>query len=153
MMPSSSPQKKTIEQSMSIEVDHSLSKMVNMKLIKATFKRKNRPATAALESLRVDEHLAPMQRKKRRHTLEDESSSSKSSPHGMSSLWREMENLEHAFAFPTIEWSFDDNIRVASEGGSPSNDAERIQSRWSLNTACVPPTALQTTSCLLSKNP
>jgi hypothetical protein len=127
--------------------------MMNMKLITAAaFKRKSRPATAALEeSLRVDEHLTPMQRKIMRHSPEGESSSNTSSSYGISSLSREMENLEHALTFPTIEWSFDDDIKVASEGGTPSNDDECIQSRQNLNTVCVPPATLQTTSCLLSK--
>jgi hypothetical protein len=146
-------QQSHIPQRTSIEVDHSFAKMMNMKLITAAaFKRKSRPATAALEeSLRVDEHLTPMQRKIMRHSPEGESSSNTSSSYGISSLSREMENLEHALTFPTIEWSFDDDIKVASEGGTPSNDDECIQSRQNLNTVCVPPATLQTTSCLLSK--
>jgi hypothetical protein len=127
--------------------------MMNMKLTTTAFKRKNRPATAALEdSLRVDELLAPMQRKRRRHSLEDESSNIQSSPYSLSSLWRETEKLENTIAFPTIEWSFDDDISVGGERGTTFNDDQCIQSRESPNTACLAPTALQTSSCnLLSK--
>jgi hypothetical protein len=137
---------------MSNKVVLSLKTMMNMKLTTTAFKRKN-PATAALEeSLRVDELLAPMQRKRRRHSLEGDSSSNKSSPYSMSGIWRETEKLEQTLAFPTIEWSFDDDISIASERG-PSNDNESIQSRESLNSAtCLDPAVLQITSSrLLSK--
>jgi hypothetical protein len=123
-----------------------------MKLTKTAFKRKRRPATGALEeSLHADEHLELMQRKRRRNSLKCNSSTSKNTPYSMSSLWRATEDLEHSLAFPTIEWSFDDDIRGASERGSTSNDDECIQSRHSHNTACLALPALQT-SCLLSKN-
>jgi hypothetical protein len=130
--------------SMSNKVVHCLTTrgtMMNMKLTSTAFKRKN-PATAALEeSLRVDELLAPMQRKRRRHSLEDESSSNKSSLYAMSSIWRETEKLEQTLAFPTIEWTFDDDISVANERGSPVNDDnECIQNRESPNSAtCLDP--------------
>jgi hypothetical protein len=134
---------------MSIKVVHSLTTMMNMKLTTTAFKRKN-PATAALEeSLRTDELLAPMQRKRRRHSLQGDSSTSKNSPYGMSCLWRETEKLERTFAFPTIEWSFDDDISVPSERGSTFNDDVSIQSRQSPNTACLASAALQTTSSRL----
>jgi hypothetical protein len=127
--------------------------MMNMKLTSTAYKRKN-PATAALEeSLRVDELLAPMQRKRRRHSLEGDSSSNKSSLYGMSSIWRETEKLEQTLAFPTIEWSFDDDINIANELGSPVNDNECNISRESPNSAtCLDPAALKICSPrLLSK--
>jgi hypothetical protein len=146
-------QEQTIILSMSNKVVHSLTTMMNMKLTATAFKRKN-PATAALEeSLRVDELLAPMQRKRRRQSLEGDCCSNKISPYGMSGIWRETEKLENTLAFPTIEWSFDDDVSIASERGVPFNDDECIQSRQSPNSAtCLNPAALQITSPrLLSK--
>jgi hypothetical protein len=138
-------------QSMHIKVVHSLTTMMSTKLTTTAFKRKSWPATTALEeSLSVDEDLTPMQRKKTRYSLEGDNSS-KSGPYGMSSLWREMEDLEHTSAFPTIEWSFDDDIRVASERGSTSKYDGWIRSRHFLKTACLAPAALKTTACLLSE--
>ena len=132
---------------MSTKVVHSLTTMMNMKLTTTAFKRKN-PATAALEeSLRVDELLAPMQRKRRRQSLESDSSSNKITPYGMSAIWRETEKLENTCAFPTIEWSFDDDISIASERGIPFNDDGCIQSRQNPNSAtCLASAALQITS-------
>jgi hypothetical protein len=131
-----------------IKVVHSLTTMMNMTLTTTTtaFKRKSLPATVALEeALHVDE-LPPMQGKRRR-SMEGNNSN----PYGMPDLWRETEKLERTFAFPTIEWSFDDDISVASERrGSTFNDVECIQSRKTLKT-CLAPAALQATSCLLSK--
>jgi hypothetical protein len=138
---------------MSNKVAYSLTTMMNMKLTTTAFKRKN-PATAALEeSLRVDELLAPMQRKRRRQSLDGESSINKISPYGMSAIWRETEKLENALAFPTIEWSFDDDISIATEMGTPFNNTECIQRRQSPNSAtCLDPAALQIISPrLLSK--
>lgn len=133
---------------------HPLTTMMNTTMLTATaFKRKN-PATAALEeALRVDDLLIPMQRKRRRQSLEGDScNSSKSNPYGMLGIWRETEKLDQSCAFPTIEWSFDDDTSVVSERGSPCDDDECIQSWLSPNTACLAPAALQKSSSrLLSK--
>jgi hypothetical protein len=101
-----------------------------MKLTTTAFKRKARPATAALEeSLRLDEHQAPLERKRRRHAEPHSLNRDNASPYGMSALRRETERLEHSFAFPVIEWCFDDDSAVASERGSLADDDACIESR------------------------
>jgi hypothetical protein len=136
--------------SISTKAVHYFTTMMNMKLTATALERSSRPATTALEqSLRVDERMAQMQRKRMRYSLEGDNSSK--SPYGMSGFWREMEDLEHTSAFPSVEWSFDDDIRVASELGSTSNDDGCIQNRHSLNTTSVAPAALAASAKTQSK--
>jgi hypothetical protein len=148
--PFSTKQQKSSSISIYLKTVHSFTTMMNMKLTTTAFKRNSRPATTALEeSLHEDERLAPTQRKRMRYSLEGDKTSNKSSPATheaflrFSDFWRELEDLEHTSTFPTIEWSFDDDIRVATERGSTSNHDVCIQSRQSLNTACP-------ANCLLS---
>jgi alpha-ketoglutarate-dependent taurine dioxygenase len=130
---------------------HSFTAMMNMKLTTTAFERNSRPATTALEeSLREDDRLAPMQQKRMRYSLEEgDKTSNKSSPYGMLGFWRELEDLEHTSAFPTIEWSFDNDIRVANERGSTSNHDVRLQktpeSKYCVSGPCGTPA-----NCLLS---